>query len=51
VEAGSNIFTVALRVVGDNEKGTQFWGYNQDTLFLRDKNTGTWSFRLGEFHI
>jgi hypothetical protein len=39
---GSNISTVALRVVGGDEKGTQCLGYNWATLFLGDINTGTW---------
>jgi hypothetical protein len=55
VEAGSNTSTVALRVVGGDEKGTQWkpsaWGYNWVTLFLGDINTGTWPSRLGESRI
>jgi hypothetical protein len=39
VEAGPNTSTVALRVVGGDEKGTQCLGYNWSTLFLRDINT------------
>jgi hypothetical protein len=35
VEAGSNTSTVALRVVGGDEKGTQCRGYNWDTLLRR----------------
>jgi hypothetical protein len=34
VEAGSNTSTVALRVVGGDEKGTQCLGYNWTTQFL-----------------
>jgi hypothetical protein len=45
VEAGSNTFTVALRIVGDDEKGTQFLGVI--TGPLEDINTGTWPSRLG----
>jgi hypothetical protein len=40
VEAGSNTFTVALRVVGGDEKESGAWGYNRTTLFLGDINTG-----------
>jgi hypothetical protein len=36
VEAGSNTSTVALRVVGGDEKETNAWGYNWATLFLGD---------------
>jgi hypothetical protein len=36
VEAGLNTSTVALRVVGGDEKGTQCLGYNWATLFLGD---------------
>jgi hypothetical protein len=36
VEAGSNTSTVALRVVGGDEKGTRAWGYNWATMFLGD---------------
>jgi hypothetical protein len=42
VEAGSNTSTVALRVVGGDEKGTQFLG---------DINTGTWPSRFGKSGI
>jgi hypothetical protein len=42
VEAGSNTSTVALRVVGGDEKGT---------LFLGDINTGTSLSRLKESRI
>jgi hypothetical protein len=39
VEAGSNTSTVALRVVGGSEKGTQCLEvYNWATLFLGDIN-------------
>jgi hypothetical protein len=41
VEAGSDTSTVALRIVGGYEKGTQCLGYNWATLFLWDINTGT----------
>jgi hypothetical protein len=41
VEADSSTSTVALRVVGGDEKGTQCLGYNRATLFLTDINTGT----------
>jgi hypothetical protein len=41
VEAGSNTSAVALRVVGDDEKGTQCLWYNRAILFLGDINTGT----------
>jgi hypothetical protein len=33
VEAGSNAFTVALRVVGGDEREPSVWGYNWATLF------------------
>jgi hypothetical protein len=48
---GSNTFTLALRVVGGDEKGTQCLGYNRAILFLGDINTGTWPSRLGESQI
>jgi hypothetical protein len=51
VEAGSNSSTVALRIVGGDEKGTQCLGYNWATLFLGDINRGTWPSRLGESPI
>jgi hypothetical protein len=51
VEAGSNISTVALRVVEGDEKGNQCLGYNWATLFLGDINKGTWPSRLGEPRI
>jgi hypothetical protein len=38
----SNTCTVALWVVGGDEKGTQCLGYNRATLFLGDINAGTW---------
>jgi hypothetical protein len=41
VEAESDTFTVSLRVVGGNEKGTLTWWYNWATLFLGDINMGT----------
>jgi hypothetical protein len=47
VEAGSSASTVALRVVGGDENGTQCLGYNWATLFLGDINTGTGPSRLG----
>jgi hypothetical protein len=40
-----------LRVVGDDEKGTQCLGYNRTTLFVGDINTETWPSRLGESRI
>jgi hypothetical protein len=40
------IFTVALRVVGGDEKGTQCMGCNWATLFLGDINTRTWLSRF-----
>jgi hypothetical protein len=40
VETGSNTSTVALRVVGGDEKGTSAWGYNSATVLLGDINTG-----------
>jgi hypothetical protein len=40
VEAGSNTSTVALRVVGSDEKEPNAWGYNRATLFLRDIKYG-----------
>jgi hypothetical protein len=40
VEAGTNTSTVALQVVGGNEKGPSAWGYDWATLFLGDINTG-----------
>jgi hypothetical protein len=51
VEAGSNLSTVALRVVGGDEKGLSAWRYKRATLFLGDINTGTWPSRLGESQI
>jgi hypothetical protein len=51
VEAGSNNSTLALRVVGGNDKGPSACGYNRATLFLGDINTGTWPSRLGESRI
>jgi hypothetical protein len=46
VEAGSNTSTVALRVIGSDEKGpSSAWGYNWVTLFLGDINTGAWRLR------
>jgi hypothetical protein len=47
VEAGPNTSTVALRVVGGDENGTQCLGCNWATLFLGDINMGTWPSRLG----
>jgi hypothetical protein len=41
LEAGSNTSTIALQVVGGNEKGTQCLGYNWGTMFLGDKSTET----------
>jgi hypothetical protein len=51
VQVRSNTSTVALRVVGGDEKGTQCLKYNRAKLFLRDINTGTWPSRLGESQI
>jgi hypothetical protein len=51
VEAGSNTSTVALRVVGDDEKEPSAWGYNRANHFLGDTNTETWPSRLGESRI
>jgi hypothetical protein len=51
VEAGLNTSTVSLRVVGGDEKGTQFLGCNLATLFLGDINTGTWPSRFRESGI
>jgi hypothetical protein len=51
VEAGSNNSTVVLRVVGGDEKGTQYLGYNWATLFLGGMNTRTWHSRFGESQI
>jgi hypothetical protein len=51
VQAGSNTSTVALRVVGRDEKGTQCLGYNWATLFLEDINMGTWPSTLEESRI
>jgi hypothetical protein len=51
VDAGSNTSTVALRIVGGDEKGTSDWGYNRATLFLGGINTGTWPCRLGKSRI
>jgi hypothetical protein len=50
-EAGSNTFTVVLLVVERDKKGTQCLGYNWDTLFLGDINTGTSPSRFGESRI
>jgi hypothetical protein len=43
VEEGPNTSTVALRIIGGDEKGTQFLGYNWVTLPLGD--------RLGESRV
>jgi hypothetical protein len=51
VEAGSNTSSIALRVVGGDENGTQCLGYKWVILFLGDINTGTWPSRLGESRI
>jgi hypothetical protein len=48
VETGSNNFTVAMRIVGDDEKGTQCLGYNRATLFLGGINTRNLLSRLRE---
>jgi hypothetical protein len=45
-EPGLNTSTVALRVVGGDEREASAWGYNWANLFLGDINTGTWPFRL-----
>jgi hypothetical protein len=50
VEAGSNSFPVALRVIEGDEKELGAWGYNWTTLSLENKNTGIWSSRLGVGH-
>jgi hypothetical protein len=49
--AGSNTSTVALRVVGGDEREPGAWGYKWTTLLLTDINTGTWPSRLGESRI
>jgi hypothetical protein len=36
VEACSNTFTIALRVVEATKREPSAWGYNWDTLFLED---------------
>jgi hypothetical protein len=41
MEAGSNTYTVTLRVVGSEEKEPSDRGYNRATLFLGDINTET----------
>jgi hypothetical protein len=47
-QAGSfNTSTVALRVVGGDEREPSAWGYNRVTLFLGDINTGNWPFTWG----
>jgi hypothetical protein len=51
VEAGSNSSTVALWVVGGDEKEPSAWWYNWATLFLGVINTGTWLSRLGKPQI
>jgi hypothetical protein len=51
VEAGSNTSTVALLVVGGDEKEPSAWRYNRATLSLGDINTGTLPSRLGESRI
>jgi hypothetical protein len=54
VEAGSNTSTVLLlRVVGGDEKGTQWLGYDRVTLFGGggNINTGIWPSRLAESRI
>jgi hypothetical protein len=51
VEAEFDTSTVALRVVGCDEKEPSAWEYNCSTMFLGDINTGTWSSRLGESRI
>jgi hypothetical protein len=51
MRAGSNTSTVALRVVGGDEKGIQCLGINWATLFLGDTNTRTLPFRLEESRV
>jgi hypothetical protein len=46
VEVGENTSTVALRVVRGDRREPSARGYNWDTLFLGDINTGTWPSRL-----
>jgi hypothetical protein len=47
VQSGSNTSTVALRVVGGDEKGIQCLEFNRAILFPGDTNTGTWPSRSG----
>jgi hypothetical protein len=51
VVAGSNTVTLALRVVGVDEKDNSAWRYNCATLFLGDLNKGSWPSRLGKTRI
>jgi hypothetical protein len=51
VEAGSNTYTVALRVVDSDGKGTQCLGLQLAHPVSGDKNTGTWHSRLEESRI
>jgi hypothetical protein len=48
MEAGSNTSTVALRLVGVTKREPSAWGYNSATMFLKDKNMGTWPSKLVE---
>jgi hypothetical protein len=43
--------SLALRVVGSDEKEPSVWGYNWATLFLENINTGTWPSMLGQSRI
>jgi hypothetical protein len=54
VEAGSNTFTVALRVVEGDEKGTQCLGVQLDHPIPGEyiyTSMGTWPTRVGESRI
>jgi hypothetical protein len=48
VEAGLNTSTVALRVVGGDEKETSARGYNWATLLLRDTKYGDLALQVGD---
>jgi hypothetical protein len=51
VEAGSNTSTVALWVVGGDERESNAWGYNWATQFLGDINTRFWPSKSGKSRI
>jgi hypothetical protein len=51
MEVDSNTSTVALRVVGGDERESSALGCNRATLFLVVINTGTWPSWLEESRI